>query len=73
MVADRSTAGNKPPGVWTVHDVAWFLRVSESTIRKRVAAGTIPCHRVGRQIRFYEAEIRDWLLDQPNTEKENES
>lgn len=42
-------------------DVAAYTRLSESTIRKRTAAGTIPVVRIGRRTLYRKADIDAWL------------
>lgn len=44
--------------LWTVRDVATFLRVSRSTVYAKVAAGLIPHRRVVGHLRFVPDEIR---------------
>ena len=44
--------------LWTVHDVAEFLRMSRSWVNKRAADGTLPVLRIGRAIRFDPADVR---------------
>jgi excisionase family DNA binding protein len=36
-----------PAGLWTLSELASFLRVSEKTLRRRVADGTIPVVQIG--------------------------
>jgi excisionase family DNA binding protein len=43
-------------------DAARLLGVSDKTIRRLVQRGTLRCHRVGRQIRFSEDNLRNYLL-----------
>lgn len=38
---------------------AQFAKVSERTVYRMVAAGQLPVYRVGRQLRFDEAELRE--------------
>lgn len=48
--------------LWTVSDVAKFLGCAEITIRKYVAAGTIPYAKVGpRHVRFRPQAIAAWV------------
>ena len=48
-------------GLMDVGDVAEYTSLSESTIRKRVAAGTIPVVRIGRRTLFRRADIDQWV------------
>jgi excisionase family DNA binding protein len=44
---------------------AWYLNVKTSWIYEAVRAGRLPCHRVGRHIRFTRPMLDDWLAEQP--------
>ena len=44
--------------LWTVGDVARFLRCSTSFVYKRAMAGGLPCVRFGAMVRFDPAIIR---------------
>jgi excisionase family DNA binding protein len=51
--------------LWNSAEVATYLRVSESWVRHRVAAGSIPFRRVGGWlVRFVPGELKDWALSQ---------
>lgn len=50
--------------LWDVGDVARYLKVSGSTVRERVRAGSIPSKRVGRFIRFIPDDVRQWVESQ---------
>jgi excisionase family DNA binding protein len=43
---------------------AWYLNVKTSWVYEAVRAGRLPCHRVGRHIRFTRPMLDDWLADQ---------
>ena len=54
----------KPPSLTAMRSVAEtakLLGVSEKTIRRQVDAGVLRCHRVGRQLRFTEDNLRNYL------------
>jgi excisionase family DNA binding protein len=51
-------------GLMTVLEVAIYTRLSESAVRKRVAAGTIPVVRIGRRTLFRPADIDAWISQQ---------
>ena len=56
------TAGSEFREQWVrVPDVAKHLDVSISWINKAVLDGTIPVHRVGRNLRFRLSEIDAWI------------
>jgi excisionase family DNA binding protein len=44
---------------------AWYLNVKTSWVYEAVRAGRLPCHRVGRHIRFTRPMLDDWLAEQP--------
>jgi excisionase family DNA binding protein len=44
---------------------AWYLNVKTSWVYEAVRAGRLPCHRVGRHIRFTRKMLDDWLAEQP--------
>ena len=46
--------------LWTVADVASFLRVSKSWVYQASTAGTLPCIHIGALLRFDPAGIRAW-------------
>jgi len=47
--------------LWTVHDVAGFLKASASWVYKASERGDLPCIRLGAMVRFEPAAIRAWL------------
>lgn len=54
--------------VFTVKDLALYLRVSESTIRKLIKEKKIPHYRIFSKILFKKELIDKWLSD---NEKKN--
>lgn len=62
-------SGPKPPGgtetLWTVADVAGFLKVSKDWVYRRAASGDLPSRKVGSHLRFVRAEVTAWLDGQP--------
>jgi len=46
--------------LWTVADVATYLRVSRSWVYHRAAAGLLPCLRFGALLRFEPRAIRTY-------------
>ncbi len=44
--------------LWDVNDVAKYLKVSRSWVYQRVAAGLLPCARIGALVRFRASRIR---------------
>jgi excisionase family DNA binding protein len=45
------------PRLWTLHEAAAFLRVSERTIRRQAAARRLHCVRIGRRLLFDPADV----------------
>jgi len=50
--------------LWTVADVAAYLRVSRSWVYHRAEAGLLPCLRVGALLRFDPEKIRTYAQGQ---------
>jgi excisionase family DNA binding protein len=48
-------------GLWTVADVAAFLKVSRSFVYQACAAKTLPHVRIGASLRFDPATLRAWV------------
>jgi excisionase family DNA binding protein len=44
--------------LWDRKDVATYLKVSQSWVYQKVAAGLLPCRRIGGLVRFLPEEIR---------------
>jgi predicted DNA-binding transcriptional regulator AlpA len=59
VVEDRQTE----EGLWDVSDVMAFLKVSDTTVRRRVDEG-LPAKRIGGMLRFVPAEVRAWAREQ---------
>jgi excisionase family DNA binding protein len=49
--------------LWTMKDLASYLKVKESVIGYWVRCRKIPHIRIGRMIRFLPAEIQTWIHD----------
>jgi excisionase family DNA binding protein len=45
--------------LWTVRDVAGFLRVTESAVRAWILSRRIRFYRIGSRVRFFPEEIID--------------
>lgn len=52
--------GKRP--LWTLNDVATFLRVSPRTVEDFVYRRAIPFRKAGRCVRFSPEEIEKWTL-----------
>jgi excisionase family DNA binding protein len=44
---------------------AWYLNVKPSWVYEAVRTGRLPCHRVGRHIRFTRTMLDAWIAEQP--------
>ncbi|NJC41699.1 excisionase family DNA binding protein [Brevundimonas alba] len=49
------------PKFFTVRDVADILTVSDKTVRRLIASGDLPHHKVGRQVRISQRDFRDFV------------
>lgn len=47
--------------VWTVDEVAEFLKVSKDWVYRRAASRVLPCRKVGSHLRFVRKEVVAWL------------
>ncbi len=47
--------------LWTVRDVAEFLKIHPKTIYEWVARGEIPFLRIGNRLRFSPTELTRWV------------
>ena len=52
--------------LWTLEDVAAFLRVSVATVRRWTNVGQLPCYRVGgnRERRFTREDVMTFIRAQ---------
>jgi excisionase family DNA binding protein len=46
--------------LWTVKDVAAFLRCSTSLVYKKAESGALPSLRIGALLRFDPSAVRTW-------------
>lgn len=68
--AQASPATGQAPRILTVKQVADLLQVPPSSIyektrKRRGAVPPLPCRRVGKYLRFFEAEVMEWLVALP--------
>jgi len=47
--------------LWTVEDVALYLRLNPETVRQMARSGRIPSLKVGRSWRFRAPQVKTWL------------
>jgi putative molybdopterin biosynthesis protein len=50
-----------PEPLWTLDDMANFLRISKVTLYRMVKKGDVPHVRVGKKIYFIKAGVQRWL------------
>jgi excisionase family DNA binding protein len=61
MTASPQPGRLAPPRLLSVTAVAERLDLSTKTIRRCITAGTLPVHRLGRQLRVSEADLLAFL------------
>ena len=49
------------PPMMSIEEVARFLNLSVTTVRRLVARGSLPCYRIGRLLRFIPGDVFRWL------------
>ena len=59
--------------VFTVQEVAAYLRMQPVTIYKHAKAGKLPCFKIGANWRFKRATIDRWIAEQEAKEKDGYS
>jgi excisionase family DNA binding protein len=58
MASEQVTGSNGArPSLWTLSDVALYLRISERQIRREVAGRRLRCVRIGRRLLFDPADV----------------
>ncbi len=55
--------------IWTIKEVAEYLKLKEKTAYALVARGEIPGFKVGGSWRFRAKEIEDWVEEQSRSAK----
>jgi excisionase family DNA binding protein len=58
---ENTTKKTMDSDIWTVHDVAEYLRMSEAKIYRLVREQRIPVVRIGKAWRFRKDLLDDWL------------
>ena len=58
--------------VFTIGELATYLKISKSTLYHLAQQGRVPGVRVGRHWRFHRAAIDEWLQGNPK-DKRNET
>ena len=52
--------------MFNVKELAEYLNISESFLRKLIRFGKIPYNKLGAKLLFSKVEIDKWLLEQQN-------
>ena len=52
---------NPDPAIWTVHEVAEYLRMSEAKVYRLVRDQRLPAARIGKTWRFRKDLLDNWL------------
>ena len=68
-----SAVMEQAPTILTVQQVADLLQIPKSSVYektrvRRGAAPPLPCRRVGKYLRFFEAEVLNWLVALPQNQ-----
>jgi excisionase family DNA binding protein len=58
---ERDELGGRAEPLWTVHQLAVYLRMSDKGVYALSAKGDIPTLRAGNKLRFDPREINAWL------------
>jgi len=60
-MVERTSEKKDVPVIWTVHDVAEYLRMSEAKVYRLVKEQRIPVVRIGKTWRFRKDLLDEWL------------
>jgi excisionase family DNA binding protein len=60
-VTENTLKKNNDPVIWTVHDVAEYLRMSEAKVYRLVKEREIPALRIGKTWRFRKDLLEAWM------------
>jgi excisionase family DNA binding protein len=52
---------DRPAPLWTIHEVAAYLRIHEKTVARWVRSGRLPCVRIGSRLRFDRQDVLRWV------------
>lgn len=58
--------------IWTIKELAAYLKLKEKTAYALVAKGEIPGFKVGGSWRFRQSDIDHWIDEQAKTRSKNE-
>jgi excisionase family DNA binding protein len=57
ITATAATASVLPRALFTAEEVADAIAVSEAMVRQLTCSGDLPCRRIGRLVRYAQADI----------------
>ncbi len=55
--------------LYTIDELSAYLRIPKSTLYKYSMSKTIPCFKIGRQLRFKKESINKWIEKQEKMKK----
>lgn len=75
MKGEAEEGGGRMPEdtVFTVQELATYLRMKPVTIYKHAKTGKLPCFKVGANWRFKKATIDRWIAEQEDHENNGRS
>ena len=50
--------------LWTIDDVAEYLRVKASVVKYWIHNERLPCMKIGKHLRFDPEDVREWVEGQ---------
>ena len=65
--AEREVSVQREEGVFTVQELAFYLRMKPLTIYKHASGGKLPGFKVGSHWRFKKSTIDQWIQSQEIT------
>lgn len=65
ITPDPDTNGHQPDRMMDTTELAAFLggKYTAGTITRRWRTWRLPTHKIGRELRFLESDVREWLKD----------
>ena len=60
-MSEKPSNNKADPPIWTVHDVAEYLRMSEAKVYRLVKEQQLPVVRIGKTWRFRKDLLDNWL------------
>ena len=60
-MVEKTSKKKADPVIWTVHDVAEYLRMSEAKVYRLVKEQQLPVVRIGKTWRFRKDLLDEWL------------